>query len=236
MSADPTSTAGDASCNATGANHHQSAHARDVVVRPDECSAGEAGQPTAKDEEGRLRGLLERMCQHDQEALANLYEATKASVYGVALRITARADAAEEVLADTYLQAWRDARRYVPSRGRVLTWLLTICRSRAIDSLRRRDQAQLLAEPEQLLCNETGGFADPHEILATVERDSALHAALGELDALQRQLLALAFFRGLTHEEISGHTGLPLGSVKTHIRNAITQLRARLAGAAQESP
>jgi RNA polymerase sigma-70 factor (ECF subfamily) len=234
MSADPTSTAGNAHCSATGADDHQSARARDEAVRPEECSAGEAGQPTAKDEEGRLRGLLERMCRRDQEALANLYEATKSSVYGMALRVTARADAAEEVLADTYLQAWRDASRYVPSRGRVLAWLLTICRSRAIDSLRRRDQAQLLAEPEQLLCDEESSFADPHAILVSVERDHALHAALRELDALQRQLLALAFFRGLTHEEISGHTGLPLGSVKTHIRNAITQLRARLAGAPQE--
>jgi RNA polymerase sigma-70 factor (ECF subfamily) len=236
MSADPTSTAGDARYSATGGDHHQFERAPDVVVRPEEHSAGEAGQSTANDEEGHLLGLLERMCRRDQEALANLYEATKASVYGVALRITARADAAEEVLADTYLQAWRDATRYAPSRGRVLTWLLTICRSRAIDSLRRRDQAQLLAEPEQLLCDEVEGLADPHEILATVERDSALHAALSELGALQRQVLALAFFRGLTHEEISSHTGLPLGTVKTHIRSAIAQLRARLAGAAQEAP
>jgi RNA polymerase sigma-70 factor (ECF subfamily) len=236
MNADPMSAAGDSRCKATGADRHPSDRDRDIVARPDERRAGEAAQPTSQEEERHLRDLLERMCRHDQEALADLYEATKASVYGVALRITVRADAAEEVLADTYLQAWRDASRYMPSRGRVLAWLLTICRSRAIDSLRRRDQAQLLAEPEQLLGNQADGSADPHEILATVERDGALHAALSELGALQRQLLALAFFRGLTHEEISGHTGLPLGSVKTHIRSAITQLRARLGEAAQESP
>ena len=148
-----------------------------------------------------------------------------------------RADAAEDVAAETYLQVWRDASRYEPARGKVLAWLLTICRSRAIDSIRRRDEAQTSPDPDQLRSEESGSAEDPQDMLLLAERDSALHLALAELNAFQRQLLSLAFFRGLTHEEIAAHTRLPLGSVKTHIRKALRHLRTRLAcGPAGESP
>ncbi len=191
----------------------------------------------AQQEDARLASLLGCMARHDEQALADFYDATMGRVYGLAVRVTGRADAAEDVAAETYLQVWRDASRYEPARGKVLAWLLTICRSRAIDSIRRRDEAQTSPDPDQLRSEESGSAEDPQDMLLLAERDSALHLALAELNAFQRQLLSLAFFRGLTHEEIAAHTRLPLGSVKTHIRKALRHLRTRLAcGPAGESP
>jgi RNA polymerase sigma-70 factor (ECF subfamily) len=199
-------------------------------------SAAAAAQRAQQDEDQRLAALLRRVAERDEKALADFYDATMSRVYGLTLRITGRVDAAEEVAADAYLQVWRDAARYEPGRGRVLAWLLTICRSRAIDSIRRRDDAHPVADPERLRADEQSDAGDPQDLMLLAERSSGLHAALGDLNPLQRQLLALAFFRGLTHEEIAAHTRLPLGTVKTHVRRAITLLRARLApGAAEET-
>lgn len=191
-----------------------------------------AGASTPTDDlllEKQLVDLLARVAGRDEQALAGFYDATSARVYGLALRITGRSDAAEEVAADVYMQVWRDAGRYDLSRGRVLTWLLTICRSRAIDSIRRRDPAEPCAEPEQFDRDDGDGTEGPEGLLLLAERNAALRTALEALDPLQRQLLSLAFFRGLTHEEIAAHAELPLGSVKTHIRRALQQLQGQLA-------
>jgi RNA polymerase sigma-70 factor (ECF subfamily) len=202
-----------------GAGSPAGSAASDAVARP------------VPDDDGGLAGLLDRIAHQDERALGEFYDATSGRVYGLALRITGRADTAEEVAADTYFQVWRDAARYQAERGRVLAWLLTICRSRAIDALRRRDEAQSSPDPEQLRGEDAAAADDPGDLLLLAERDGALQRALAELSALQRQLLALAFFRGLTHEEIAAHAGLPLGSVKTHIRKALARLRELLASA-----
>jgi RNA polymerase sigma-70 factor (ECF subfamily) len=183
----------------------------------------------ARQENVALISLLARMARHDERALADFYDLTIGRVYGLTLRITRRTDAAEDVAAETYLQIWRDASRYEPARGSVLAWVLTICRTRAIDSIRRRDRAQNVSDPEKLSGEQSGSAEDPQDLLLHAERDSALHLALAELSAIQRQLLSLAFFRGMTHEEIAAHAHLPLGSVKTHIRKALAHLRTRLA-------
>ncbi len=128
-----------------------------------------------------------------------------------------------------YLQAWQQAARYDCRRGKPLTWLLAICRSRALDCLRRVDEAISHPEPEILVDEPYDERADPEALLLAVERNSRLYAILNQLSPVQRQLLALAFFRGLTHQEIADHTHLPLGSVKTHVRKALEQMRDRLA-------
>jgi RNA polymerase sigma-70 factor (ECF subfamily) len=116
-----------------------------------------------------------------------------------------------------------------------MNWLLTIARSRALDCLRRADEADTHPEPETLVAAEAAHEGDPQDLLEAIERGQALHAALETLDALPRQLLALAFFRGLTHEEIAEHTALPLGTVKSHIRRTLTALRGVLAPAIAET-
>lgn len=177
-----------------------------------------------QDLQAEIRTQVAAIAGGDETALASFYDATIGRVYGLAIRIVGDAQTAEEVAADVYFQVWREAARYDRERAAPLTWLLTICRSRALDALRRRDRAELQAEPEppQDLAHEDNG---PLDLLLAIERESRLHAALVELAPLQRQLVALAFFRGLTHQEIANYSGMALGTVKTHIRNALLILQ-----------
>ncbi|MGH8611049.1 MAG: RNA polymerase sigma factor [Gammaproteobacteria bacterium] len=185
----------------------------------------------------QYQSWLAAMAGGDESALGALYDATLGRVYGLALRITQSVEAAEEVLNDVYMQAWREAGRYEATRGRVLTWLLTICRSRAVDYLRKRNvlapgvkaaesgkQTQI-GEPLDMTQAEAW---DPLDLMHAVEQNSALQIALGRLAPQQRQLIALAFFRDMSHQEIAASTGLALGTVKSHIRRGIALLRETL--------
>ena len=184
-------------------------------------------------EELRCRELLAAIAKRDQGAMEVLYDITIGRAYGVALRITARRDAAEDVVAEVYWQVWQQADRYDPQRGSALGWLLTICRSRALDYLRRRDKAELHPEPHELRPELGIDNENPQDLLLAIERDNVLHSALTGLSSQQRQLIALAFFRGLSHQEIANFTGMPLGSVKTQIRKALGVLRNTLDSSSQ---
>ncbi len=180
------------------------------------------------DDDTALCDCLEGIRAHRQAALGQFYDLTVGRVYGVALRIVRRAELAEEVVSDVYMQVWRDAARYDDTRGKVLGWLLVIARSRALDLLRRQDEAFSHPEPWELVTDGENGRDNPQDLLEATQTGSAVHAAMLKLSPLQRQLLSLAFFRGLTHSEIVEHSGIPLGSVKTHIRRALAILREAL--------
>ena len=187
-----------------------------------------AGSGTTLDAE--LSAVIARTALQDERALELLYDLTFGRVYAVALRILRNAEEAEEVVEDTYWQAWREASRYDPARGRVLTWLLTICRSRALDALRRREPAGLTGDFESLQSDAAAENADPYDLLDAIERSSAVHAAVGKLKPQVRQLVALAFFRGLTHQEIADACHMPLGTVKVTLFRACQQLKVCLSG------
>jgi RNA polymerase sigma factor (sigma-70 family) len=172
--------------------------------------------------------MVDEIAGDSEEALGRFYDATVSRVYGLALRIVRTPELAEEVTSDVYMQVWRHAVRYDASRGRVLGWLLIIARTRALDLLRKQDEAFSHPDPHDLVTEPQSNRDDPQDLLAAMQSNTTLHAALEELSPLQRQLLALAFFRGLTHSEIVEHTALPLGTVKTHIRRALSVLRERL--------
>src|SRR5262252_2674734 len=97
------------------------------------------------------RDWLAAIARRDESALAAFYDATISRVYGLALRITRQPESAAEVVSDVYFQVWREADRYDTGRGNVIAWLMTICRSRALDLLRRADEAETHPEPESLL-------------------------------------------------------------------------------------
>lgn len=189
-----------------------------------------ATQETASD---RLNAacypLLVAVARGEESALAALYDITLSRVFGVALRIAGKSEAAKEVVADVFMQVWRNAKDYDAVRARPMTWLLMMTRSRALDHLRRRDEAESHPEPETLTSEAQSGDDDPMNILLAVERNTALHAALADLTATQRQLVSLAFFKGMSHQEIAAHTTTPLGTVKTHIRKALQILHHELA-------
>lgn len=197
---------------------------RTMIAKVDEIDASTV---PVQDLHAQTKNLVVAIAHGDENALALFYDATISRVYGLAMRIVGVAQTAEEVAADVYFQAWREAGRYDAERASPLTWLLTICRSRALDALRRQDRAELQAEPESphdLAHDESG----PLELLLAIERNSRLHTVLEELAPLQRQLVALAFFRGLTHQEIADSSGIALGTVKTQIRNALIILQRAL--------
>jgi RNA polymerase sigma factor (sigma-70 family) len=191
--------------------------------------SGPAEGPTREARDRHLAQLIAGVAGGDAQALRELHALTVGRVYGIALRIVRTKEAAEEVAIDAFLQVWRTASTYDPLRGGPLAWLLTIARSRALDYLRRAEPAEAHPDPAVLAPAEALARGDdPQDLLLAVEGQAALMRALEQLSALQRQLIALAFFRGLTHQEIAEHARLPLGSVKTYIRRALAQLRAQL--------
>ena len=169
------------------------------------------------------------MAAGNERALAELYDETAGKTYGLAVRITGNRAMAEEVVADTYYQAWRRASSYESQRAAPLTWLLIICRSRALDALRARDPAVLHESPHDLVSpDDTPQDRDVLDLLATLETHSTVRVAVSHLSALDRQLIGLAFFRGMSHQEIADFVSMPLGTVKSHIRRALESLRERL--------
>jgi RNA polymerase sigma factor (sigma-70 family) len=203
-----------------------------------DAEAESAGEPlgglprvSALDDEA-LAILIQRIGRQDDRALASLYDATASRVFGLVGRMVNDAALAEEVAEDTYWQVWRQATRFDASRGRPLTWLLAMARSRAIDAIRRRERkAHVALDDDELaaICDEHR--PGPHESLAAQRGRQLLVSALAALAPQPRQLVSLAFFRGLTHEEIADCTGLPLGTVKSQIRRALQSLRQSLAEA-----
>ena len=132
---------------------------------------------------------------------------------------------AEEVLEDTFFQVWRQACRFDPQRGRAITWLLGMARSRAIDCLRREARFQHDTLDEQTLLDLPHHDAQADELLISARQYADLHRALTLLSAQPRQLVAMAFLQGLSHDEIASQTLLPLGTVKSQIRRALITLR-----------
>lgn len=175
----------------------------------------------------KCRDCLQRMDAGDRQALRSLYDLTLGNCYGLALRIVRDAGIAEDVVAETYMQVWQQVSRFDPARGTPLAWILTICRSRALDALRRADPADTHPDPATLVI-EVSAHDDPGALIEALGDSEALREALAALPDEPRQIIGLAFYRGLSHQEIADHTGLPLGTVKSHLRRGQERLRHHL--------
>lgn len=175
-----------------------------------------------------LAELLLSVTAGEQRALERFYRLTISRVFGLALRIVRCRATAEEVAEDVYVQIWHSAATYDPQRGAPLGWVLTICRSRALDSLRRADKAIVDPDPTERLDAIAQLVPCLQDLLQATQEHAALHGALARLRPEQRQILGLAFFRGLTHSEIAAEAHLPLGTIKSHIRRALATLREEL--------
>jgi RNA polymerase sigma-70 factor (ECF subfamily) len=167
--------------------------------------------------------LTARLAARDQRALLHLYNRYAGRVLGLATRVLGEAMAAEEVTQDVFLKLWAHADRYLPARGAVSRWLLTIARRTALDRLRaeqRRPPVNDGTDPD-----ETWALLPDQSSQGDEARWRALHLAVAALPATQRQPIELAFYRGLSHSEISEVLGWPIGTVKTRIRLGMAQLR-----------
>jgi RNA polymerase sigma factor (sigma-70 family) len=174
-----------------------------------------------------LQAFVVRMQARDQAALEALYDATCARLFGLASAILGNREDAEEVVCDTYTQAWTDAARYDSTRASPLGWLTVMCRSRALDRLRQRRQQKSAVQIEEAEA-VVDPSALPDDLLSQLEQGGRVHAALASLPAERRELITLAFLRGLSHQEIAALKNLPLGTVKSHVRRSLLQLREAL--------
>jgi RNA polymerase sigma-70 factor (ECF subfamily) len=162
--------------------------------------------------------LLRRLAEGEHEALGEVYDLYAGLVNALALRILRDTADAEDVVQEVFVQVWRQASRFDPSRGTPEAWLCTMARTRALDRLRRR--ASRREEPEDAAPATTTAPGSAEAI--------AVRKALGGLSEDQRRALELAYYEGLTQSEIAERLGEPLGTVKTRIRTAMIRLREAL--------
>lgn len=169
------------------------------------------------------RACMDRLRTGDAAALEELYDRHTPLLYSLVLRIVRRAADAEDVIQETWVQAWRNAGSFDAARGSVAGWLVTIARSRAIDrfrSLASRLNAETKTEPVAAPASpEPGAVAEAGQLRTRVG------AALGALPEHQRQTLELAYFAGLSQSEIAARLGAPLGTVKSWSRQGLLRLR-----------
>jgi RNA polymerase sigma-70 factor (ECF subfamily) len=175
-----------------------------------------------------LATLVERMRSGQERALEELYEATVGKLYALASAILRSAEDTEEIVCETYAYAWANAARFDAARANVLGWLLMLCRSRALDRLRQRRAAANALDLVAMRETDSLGSDQPYDILSLMQRRTRVHTALSQLTPERRRLVSLAFLQGLSHQEIAEATSLPLGTVKSHVRRALAQLREAL--------
>jgi RNA polymerase sigma-70 factor (ECF subfamily) len=190
-----------------------------------------------------LARLLARAGLGDRAAFAALYERTSAHLFAVVLRINRDRAQAEDVLQEVYVNVWRSAQGFDAAQSQPLTWLTSIARNRAIDSLRRaqtQPQLQSVHQGADAEGDETTMYdqladegAGPLELLGRAADARALAQCMGALSAAQRQSVALAFFDGLSHAEVAQQMRQPLGTVKSWVRRALLSLKSCLEGAVQ---
>lgn len=189
-----------------------------------------------------LAAMLARCGLGDRAAFADLYQATSSHLFAVVLRINRDRAQAEDVLQEVYVKVWRAARTFDAAQSQPLTWLTSIARNGAIDSVRRKQ-----AEPQTL----SGAFGtdedsehsvydtleDPTDgplaLLAKASEARELATCMQRLTPAQRQSVALAFFDGLSHPEVAQRMRHPLGTVKSWVRRALIALKDCLENSAQ---
>lgn len=188
-----------------------------------------APQPAPLRQDASDEELLLLLAAGRQESLGLLYTRYATLIYVVAAK-TLDSTAAEEIVQEAFLAAWRGAATFDPERGAVRAWLLQIARYRVINELRRRSRRPHTMPDDGLrLVELPDPDLDPAEAAWRDEESAAVRSALAELPAEQQQALGLAFFGGLTHEQVASRLDLPLGTAKTRIRTGIRRLRVILA-------
>jgi RNA polymerase sigma-70 factor (ECF subfamily) len=205
-----------------------------------DASYGGYGKPSfrpppmgdARDED---REILGRLAAGDLAALEELYDRYRTLTYSIAYRITGDHDLAEDVLQEAFLGVWRKASTYVEGRASVKTWLVSIVHHRAIDVVRRRRPTVDLPAAEGPAPSQLTQPDLWEDVSAGLDRDQ-VRAALGTIAHAQREAIELAYFGGLTQQEIAERTETPLGTVKSRMRLGLLAMRRALVDEAGGAP
>lgn len=179
----------------------------------------------------QLVAWLEATARGDEQAFQQLYAATSSQLYALLLRILRNPERAQDALQDAYVRVWQKADTYSVERGAPLTWLLSIARYRALDVLRRkRPEVAMPEEPDRVATLlEDEQSLSPFEVNENQQSLEAVRACLHTLQDQQRDSVLLAYYEGLTHQELSERLDAPLGTVKSWIRRGLMRLRECLA-------
>ncbi len=191
-----------------------------------------------------LSRLLARAGLGDRAAFATLYERTSSHLFAVVLRINRDRAQAEDILQEVYVNVWRAASSFDAAQSQPLTWLTSIARNRAIDSLRRQQTQPRLrvagasadggeSEDDDVYETVADDAPGPLELLSRAADARSLAACIEKLNATQRQSVALAFFQGLSHAEIATQMRQPLGTIKSWLRRSLAALKSCLDAALQ---
>jgi RNA polymerase sigma-70 factor (ECF subfamily) len=177
--------------------------------------------------------LMDRLCGRDLRAFEALYDRYGDLVYSVALRVVADSHVAEDVAQDVFLRVWRRPEQFDLQRGKFVTWLLSVTRNRSIDhrrsqSRRLRHEALPAAEDEEDVLPSDDVLDDPAAVTVLSDERAAVRRAMEVLPPEQKLAIALAYFGGLTQQEIANKLGQPLGTVKTRIRLGMQKMRVAL--------
>ena len=208
--------------------------------KPLDTALGISQNEKVESREGRFHQEIAWMAAlrtGDEEAFLQLYRQYGEHVLAVCLRILHDRHVAEDVLSEIFWEIWRHPERYDSSRSTPHTYLLMVARSRAIDRLRelsRRAKVIVHAGAAQLADGKITLHDLPETAANRQEEKHLVLAAVDGLDANQRQVLELAFFKGLSHQQIAEHLNHPLGTVKSRIRQALIHLRTKLSSAFPE--
>lgn len=179
--------------------------------------------------------LLTQIADGKQDALSKLYDRYQGLMYGMATRITGDSALAQDVVQEAFLGIWRNAARYTSSRASPRTWILSITHHRAVDVLRRRRPTTGIPDSETIQPSALVGPDVWPEVSARLDADT-VRSALAVLPDGQRQAIELAYFGGLTQQEIAVRTAAPLGTVKSRVRLGLLQMRRTLNGGELAGP
>ena len=175
--------------------------------------------------------VLANVAKGDQQAFSQLYDHSSTLLYTLAFRILGNREEADELLQDVYLEVWRKVARYDVGRGTPIAWLITLTRSRAIDRLRARSTRGHNATfplDAAVSSNVADLGPSPFETQADQELRIAVGSAITSLPPAQQQAIELAYYEGLSHQEIAARLNQPLGTVKTRIKLGMSKLRETL--------
>jgi RNA polymerase sigma-70 factor, ECF subfamily len=180
-----------------------------------------------RDRDGRLAALMRRTADSDRDAFAQLFDELAPHVLALIRRVLVDAAQSEEVLQDVFLELWQTAPRFDAVRGTVVAFVMTLAHRRAVDRVRASQAAHerdLKAGIRDLATPEAG----PEETVELQLEHERVTSALDRLSPLQREAITLSYYAGLTHAEIASRLDVPLGTVKTRVRDAMIRLRAEL--------
>ncbi len=186
-----------------------------------------AGEPVSGDGPVSLENLLAAAARGDEQAFAQLYDLTSSRVYGMVLRVIRDAAQAAEVTQDIYLEVWRQSARFDSGKGAVLPWLLMIAHRRAVDRVRSA-QSAVVRDDKYAVLTEERPYDSVSEQVQTSLDAQRVRKVLSDLTPAQREAVSLAYFGGYTHSEVAELLKIPLGTVKTRIRDGLIRMRDAL--------